>query len=103
LSKKELMNASVTGATASLDATELIVRKILAERDKPRSWAAEVLADRSGIWSGNLLRFASQTEAEAYVNDLALRWFLVQDTRVIPSDDPPNYRWIPGKGMEPIR
>jgi hypothetical protein len=61
------------------------------------SWAPEVIADSSGKWCGNALRFATREEAEANVANLASRWFLVTDTRVIESTDPVNYRWIDGK------
>ena len=63
----------------------------------PTSWKPEVIADMSGEWCGNALRFATKEEAEANVRDLASRWLLVTDTRVIPSDDPVNYRWVDGK------
>jgi hypothetical protein len=53
-----------------------------------KSWAAEVIADSSGKWVGNALRFATATEAERYVSDLAMRWTAVRQTRVVESDDP---------------
>ena len=52
------------------------------------SFKAEVIADSSGKWAGNALRFATREEAEIYVADLKRRWVLVTDTRVIESDDP---------------
>lgn len=52
------------------------------------SFKAEVIADNSGKWVGNLLRFATAKEAEAYVRDLAWRWTSVKDTRVVECDDP---------------
>ena len=58
-----------------------------------KSWKPEVIADRSGTWCGNALRFATKPEAENYVADLAIRWTLVVDTRVVESDDPVNYKW----------
>jgi hypothetical protein len=66
------------------------------------SWKPEVIADRSGKWNGNGLRFASKEEAEFYVADLFQRWTLVTQTRVIESDDPVNYRWN-GSRAEPIK
>lgn len=60
------------------------------------SYAPEVIADSSGKWAGNALRFATREEAEANVRDLARRWMLVRETRVVESDDPPNYRWVDG-------
>ena len=52
------------------------------------SFKAEVIADSSGKWAGNALRFATEEEAAIYVADLARRWTLVTDTRVVESDDP---------------
>ena len=43
----------------------------------------EVIADGSGKLYGNLLRFATRAEAEVYAQDLALRWTLVRDWRVV--------------------
>lgn len=57
------------------------------------SFAPEVIADSSGKWTGNLVRFATRKEAEGYVADLFQRWTLVTDTRVVESTDPVNYRW----------
>lgn len=58
------------------------------------SWKPEVIADASGKWSGNALRFASKKEAEDNVFDLAMRWIAVRDTRVVECDDPVNYTYI---------
>jgi hypothetical protein len=60
------------------------------------SWKPEVIADSSGKWAGNALRFATREEAEANVRALAGRWILVRDTRVVESEDPVNYRWVDG-------
>jgi hypothetical protein len=60
------------------------------------SYAAEVIADASGKWSGNALRFATESEARDYVHDLAARWFLVTDTRVIKSADPVSHTFENG-------
>lgn len=56
--------------------------------DTPTSWKPEVIADASGKWAGNGLRFATREEAERWVANLAGRWTLVRDTRVVPSHDP---------------
>jgi hypothetical protein len=61
------------------------------------SFKPEVIADSSGKWAGNSLRFATREEAEANVRALASRWFLVRETRVVESDDPVNYRWEDGR------
>ncbi|MBO0784326.1 MAG: hypothetical protein J2P37_36450 [Ktedonobacteraceae bacterium] len=62
-----------------------------------KSYAPEVIADGSGKWCSNALRFATREEAEANVLDLSMRWFAVRETRVVESDDPVNYRYINGK------
>ncbi|MEY9493798.1 hypothetical protein [Bradyrhizobium elkanii] len=63
-----------------------------------KSWAPEVIADSTGKWVGNAMRFA-RAEAEANVSALKNRWFAVIETRVVESDDPVNYRWVDGKGV----
>jgi hypothetical protein len=54
------------------------------------NWKAEVIADSSGTWAGNGLVFATREEAELYVADLARRWTLVRETRVVETDAPVN-------------
>ena len=61
------------------------------------SYAPEVIADNSGKWCGNALRFATKEEAEANVRDLFSRWMLVKETRVVDSSDPVNYAWVNGR------
>jgi hypothetical protein len=53
-----------------------------------RSFKAEVIADSSGVWAGNGLRFATREAAESYVADLGMRWTSVRYTRVVESSDP---------------
>lgn len=60
------------------------------------SWKPEVIADGSGKWVGNALRFATKEEAEANVRALAWRWLAVMETRVVESSDPVNYRYVDG-------
>ena len=62
-----------------------------------KSYAPEVIADSSGQWCGNALRFATREEAENNVRDLMMRWMRVRDTRVVESNDPVNYTYIGGK------
>jgi hypothetical protein len=52
-----------------------------------RVFRVEVLADNSGKWCGNERRFATREEAEAYAKDLAWRWTLVRDWRVVEEED----------------
>ena len=61
------------------------------------SWKPEVIADSTGKWVGNALRFATEAEAKANVQNLMDRWMSVIDTRVVECDDPVNYAWIDGK------
>lgn len=61
------------------------------------SWKPEVIADDSGKWYGNALRFATKEEAEANVADLYRRWLSVRETRVVESDEPVNYAWKDGR------
>lgn len=58
------------------------------------SWKPEVIADNSGKWSGNAVRFATKAEAQAWAGDRMMRWTAVRSIRVIESDDPVNYRWV---------
>ena len=69
--------------------------------EKPKSWAAEVVTSPDGNFNGNAVRFATAKEAEEYVADLAFRWILVRGTRVVPTNDPVNYRWN-GSDIEPV-
>ena len=52
------------------------------------SFKAEVIADGSGQWCSNGLRFATEQEAKIYVDDLMMRWTAVRDTRVVECGDP---------------
>lgn len=63
------------------------------------SFKPEVIADSTGKWYGNGLRFATRKEAEVYVADLASRWLAVRDTRVIMTTDPASHRLIGGKAV----
>jgi hypothetical protein len=58
-----------------------------------KSYKPEVIADNTGKWCGNSLRFATREEAEQNVRDLEMRWFSVRETRVVESDDPVNYTY----------
>lgn len=60
------------------------------------SWKPEVIADSTGKWCGNALRFATRQEAESQVRDLSMRWFAVRETRAVESPDPVNYRYVNG-------
>jgi hypothetical protein len=64
------------------------------------SWKPEVIADNSGKWYGNALRFATKAEAESSAYDLACSWTVVRDWRVVECDDPVNYRLVDGRREE---
>ena len=57
------------------------------------SYKPELIADSSGKWGSNALRFATREEAVAYVHDLGLRWTSVREERVVESEDPVTHRW----------
>lgn len=61
------------------------------------SWAVEVIADDSGEWVGNAVRFATREEASYYASDLFSRWTLVRETRVVESPDSVNYAILDGR------
>lgn len=56
------------------------------------SYAPMVRTTDNGPFAGNGLRFATPEEAQAWLDDLCMRWFAVRDTRVDESTDPVNYR-----------
>jgi hypothetical protein len=57
------------------------------------SYKAEFLADGTGTWVSNQLRFATEQEARAY---LAARGIAVGDSRVVESDEPVNCTYNKG-------
>ncbi len=48
-----------------------------------KQFKVEVIADSSGTWAGNGLRFDTESDAEVYAKDLMSRWTLVREWRVI--------------------
>ncbi len=46
-------------------------------------YAVEVIADSSGAFCGNALRFPDVQSAEAYAKDLYSRWTAVKEWRVV--------------------
>lgn len=57
------------------------------------SWRPEVIADSSGKWVPNALRFGTKDEADKYLSDLWGRWTSVREKRAVECDDPVNSRW----------
>jgi hypothetical protein len=47
-------------------------------------------------WCSNALRFATEREARANVQDLAFRWLAVREWRAVESSDPVNYAYEGG-------
>jgi hypothetical protein len=56
-----------------------------------------VIADESGLWTSNALRFATHDEAQMYALDLGCRWTAVRNARVVESEDPVTYAWVDGR------
>ncbi len=48
-----------------------------------KQFKVEVIADSSGTWAGNGLRFDTESDAEVYAKDLMRRWTLVREWKVI--------------------
>jgi len=57
------------------------------------SYKGEVVADNTGKFYSNALRFETAKEAASYVSDLESRWLSVTRTRVVQCDDPVNSKW----------
>lgn len=68
-----------------------------------KSWKCEVIADSSGTWAGNGLRFPTRIEAESYATDLGFRWTAVRHVRVSECEEPANYTFFDYKlkALEP--
>jgi hypothetical protein len=66
------------------------------------SFKGEVQVYGEREYVGNALRFETESEAEMYVVDLAWRWTLVENWRVVPSEDKPNHTYVEGK-LEAIK
>ncbi len=61
------------------------------------SWKPEVIADATGKWCGNALRFATREEALDNVRALEWSWLAVRQTRVVECDDPVTHAWVDGR------
>lgn len=64
-----------------------------------KSYAVEVQTIGSTKFTGNGIRLATEEEAEAYARDLAGRWTMVQEHRVVRSQDEVNYKWQDGRAV----
>jgi hypothetical protein len=67
-----------------------------------KSFKPEVIADSSGKWCSNALRFATIEEAQASADNLAGRWFAVREWRATECEDPVTHAWRDG-GLVDIR
>jgi hypothetical protein len=65
------------------------------------SWKAEIIADSSGKWTSNGLRFATLEEARAYGADLYARWAAVRQVRHVECADPVNHSWPDNRPVRP--
>lgn len=54
----------------------------------PPTFKAEVAGIGEDVWSGNALLFGTREAAEAYIYDLAGRWFGFDLGRVVTADTP---------------
>lgn len=61
------------------------------------SWKPEVIADSSGKWCGNALRFATREEAMDNARDLSWRWTSVREWRASECDDPVTHSYHNGR------
>jgi len=59
----------------------------MSEHKTEGRYKVEVIADDSGKFCGNALRFDTVTEAVEYGKDLASRWTLVSRVRVVDTVD----------------
>lgn len=60
------------------------------------SWKAEVKVRGDRGWYSNSLTFGTREEATLYSIDLFGRWTLVEETRVVESNDPVKYTFFNG-------
>lgn len=54
-----------------------------------KSWKPEVKVN--GKWSSNSLRFGTEKEAKASVDELLSRWYVPDEGRAVESEDEVNY------------
>jgi hypothetical protein len=67
------------------------------------SWKPEVIADSTGKWYGNALRFATQDEAARNARDLSYRWLAVREHRASECADPVNYSYTADGQLVPVQ
>lgn len=94
----EVLRKTPKGFSVRFECNGVAMRETFTARElsAPLSWRPEVIADSTGAWLPNGLRFATETEAADNAQALAWRWLAVREWRAAPSMDPPNYRWADG-------
>jgi hypothetical protein len=55
-----------------------------------QKFKVEVIADASGEWASNQMRFDTEEQAFAYGENLADRWMAVRKWRVVPAAEVAN-------------
>jgi hypothetical protein len=63
------------------------------------SYKAEIQTEDKGDWYGNTLRFPTEGQAQAWVDDLYRRWATVKATRVKKSRDRATHAYIEGRAI----
>jgi hypothetical protein len=66
------------------------------------SWKPEVVADSTGNWYSNALRFATEDEAKASASELSMRWLAVREWRATECDDPVTHAIVDGRMVEVV-
>jgi hypothetical protein len=67
--------------------------------EAPASFKVEVEERPGARWVSNGQRFATEAEATAAMDNLQSRWHGPHGFRVVPSEDPVNYRWLSDGGF----
>ncbi len=60
------------------------------------SYEGQVIADSTGEWIGNEIRFGTREEAEGYVRNVSINWTLVRETQVVETTDPVTHMLLDG-------
>jgi hypothetical protein len=58
--------------------------------------------DQYTAWRENGVVFPTHEEAKNAGIAKMMAWTLVSDMRVVETDEPANYHWIPGRGLQHI-
>lgn len=64
-----------------------------------RSWKAQFQVVNDGKWYDNAIRLGSELEATFYATSKLIAWTAAVDSRVVESDDAPNYAWSNAAGL----